>query len=190
MCNPRQATPPPHRRRNTPLASFTRARPLTQYPYLPTDPSKGTSTSSGEWSRCSRPPTTAPTPAAAAAAAATGDDGGEVKRHAPDSSQRLGRMSIVTGDGRGGGGGSDDDDRGGGNGGGAALFDAHAAALQHDMQALSIDDEPSPGWSQLRTDVAGYVRGRFGIEAASWGRSCCLWYSRFAAAAACGSCCC
>ncbi|CAN0405187.1 unnamed protein product, partial [Ectocarpus sp. 8 AP-2014] len=124
---------------------------------LMSDPSKGTSTSSGEWSRRNRPPSTAPTPAAAAAAAATtGDNGGDVKRHAPDSSQRLGRMNIVTGDGGGdrGGGGSDDDD-GGGNGGGAALFDANAAALQHDMQALSIDDEPSPGWSQLRTDVAG-----------------------------------
>ncbi|CAM9839869.1 unnamed protein product [Ectocarpus sp. 13 AM-2016] len=131
---------------------------------LMSDPSKGTSTSSGEWGRRNRPPSTAPTPAAAAAAAATTDNGADVKRHAPDSNQRLGRMNIVTGGGGGdrGGGGSDDDD-GGGNGGGAALFDAHAAALQHDMQALSIDDEPSPGWSQLRTDVAGYVFSGFGF---------------------------
>lgn len=56
-------------------------------------------------------------------------------------------MGIVS-DGGGGG-------RGGVRGGGAVLFDANAAALQHNMQALSIDDEPSPGWSQLRTDVAG-----------------------------------
>lgn len=63
-------------------------------------------------------------------------------------------MNIVS-DGSGGSGSS-----GGGRstavrGGGAVLFDANAAALQHNMQALSIDDESSPGWSQLRTDVAG-----------------------------------
>lgn len=66
-------------------------------------------------------------------------------------------MDIVNDGGSSGAGGAGGGSggRSGARGGGAVLFDANTASLQHNMQALSIDDEPSPGWSQLRTDVAG-----------------------------------
>lgn len=59
--------------------------------------------------------------------------------------------------GRLSGGGSES---GGGGGSGAqrgsdgAALDLNAV-LHQNMAALSIDDDPSPGWSQLKTDVGG-----------------------------------
>lgn len=60
------------------------------------------------------------------------------------------------GSGIGGGGGSvggGGTRRGGGDGPDLDLN----AVLHQNLAALSIDDDPSPGWSQLKTDVAGYV---------------------------------
>ena len=64
----------------------------------------------------------------------------------------AGRMSGgSSGSGSGGGGGS-----GARRGGDGSALDINAV-LHQNLAALSIDDDPSPGWSQLKTDVAGCV---------------------------------
>lgn len=62
---------------------------------------------------------------------------------------RGGMVGRVSGGGSGGGSGA----RRGGDG---SALDLNAV-LHQNLAALSIDDDPSPGWSQLKTDVAGCV---------------------------------
>ncbi|CAN0326325.1 unnamed protein product, partial [Laminaria digitata] len=105
------------------------------------------------------------TPAAAAADAAAAAGSCSYDRLslavAPRGGIMTGRMNSGSSSVSGGGGGGSGAPRRDGDGAGLDLN----SVLHHNLAALSIDDDPTPGWSQLKPDVAGVPGPAFDADA-------------------------